>query len=362
MSGKYTLDRRRFLQLAGAATGVAAFGSTLSACGPNGSDGADASRLRINSFGGAFEDAIRKHVVAGFEKEKDVSVAITTSLGAATATQLSAAAKGTSPYDLVYMDPVPVAQSAAAGKLAKLDIDRLSVKDELLPLAIGEAGYSVAYLVAGVGLAYNSEQLDNAPTSWEDLWSSEYKGKVIISDVAGTAGYLFLLEAAKLNGGDENNIEPGFEALKELKGNLASIYTTPDQAIQLLTSGEAWIGVGYSDRTGAAKATGAPLGFSFPEEGALGVLSSLAIPADSGNVDSAYEYMDYQLSADVQKAFLTAIPEGSVNSKVSFDDAFAEENYIPQGATFDNLLTFDYPVIAEKLPEWTTRWAEEIAN
>lgn len=362
MAGHLDMNRRRFLQYAGYTTGAVALGGLLAACGKDNASG-ESGTLRINSFGGSFEAAIREHAVAPFEKANSgTKVAITTSLGAATATQLKAAPDGSSPYDLVYMDPVPVAQCAAAGKLQKLDTSKITPFADLIPLAVSPAGYSIAHLIGVTGISYNTDKVKTPPTSWQDLWKPEYAGKVVISDVSGTAGYQFLLEAAKLNGGSEANIDPGFNAIKKLKPNLASIYSTPDQAIQLLSSGEAWIGVAYGDRTASAKAQGAPISFAFPDEGALAILSSIAIPAASGNLDLAYKWMSFVLSPDVMKPFLTATPEGPVNKKVTFDDKFAAANFIPQGKTLDQLRTFDYTQVATSLPEWTTRWGSEIAG
>ena len=50
------------------------------------------------------------------------------------------------------------------------------------------------------------------PTSWEDLWKPEYKGRVGITGMASSLGTAFMVEIAKLNGGSETNVEPAFAA------------------------------------------------------------------------------------------------------------------------------------------------------
>lgn len=359
MSSNFEIDRRRFLQMSGSAAGAIAVGGLLSACG-SGSGGGSGESLRINSFGGSFEAAIRSEVVPPFEKKHDAKVEITTALGAATLTQLKAG-KDKSPYDVAYADPVPMEQAIAANLLTKLDEEKLSNLKDIYPLAVDPKGYYLAELVAATGIAYNTEKVETPPTSWNDLFDPKYKGKVVISDISGTAGYQFLLELAKLNGGSEENIDPGFAALKELKPQLASIYQTPDQAIQLLTSGEAWIGVAYSDRTAAAMNKGAPISFVYPDEGALAVLSSMAIPSGDTNVDLAHKWVDDQISVSVMKAFLTKTPEGPTNKEVTLSDDFVKKNFIPYGPEIiDNLVTFDNAIVAENLAKWTTRFGQEV--
>jgi putative spermidine/putrescine transport system substrate-binding protein len=356
------VDRRRFLQLAGSAAGMLAAGGLLAACGP-GNGSSSKNSLRINSFGGSFEAAIRSKVVAPFEKNHNANVAVTTALGSATLTQLKAAPKGKAPYDVAYMDLVPMEQAIAANLLTKLDKSKLTNIGDIYPLAVDPKGYYVAELVAATGIAYNTDKIKTPPKSWQDLFDPKYKGKVIISDISGTAGYQFLLEAAKLNGGNENNIDPGFAALQRLKPNLASIYNTPDQAIQLLTSGEAWIGVGYSDRTAAAKNSGAPIAFAYPDEGALAVLSAMAIPSGGTNVDLAHKWIDDQISPTVMKSFLSTIPEGPTNKKVTLDASYVSKNYVPQGLDLINkLVSFDYSVVAKNLPTWTSRFGSSISG
>src|SRR5699024_716341 len=116
-------------------------------------------------------------------------------------------------FDVAYMDLAVVAQAKEAGLLQPIELDNIPNSKELYPIAIDEDGYWVAELTAMTGIAYNTETISTPPTSWADLWNEEYENRVAISDVSGTVGYQFLVQAAKMNGGDEENIDPGFEAV-----------------------------------------------------------------------------------------------------------------------------------------------------
>lgn len=359
------LSRRGLLQLGG----LAAAATALAACrGGVGSSGASAtggggSTLRINSFGGTFQDAIEKVVVAGFEQKTGATVSVTTALSSAALNQLKAAPAGTSPLDLAYMDLVPIFQAKAAGLLQPFDRSKIASIGDIYPLAVDKDNFWVAELVSMTGIAYNTEKVKTPPTSWDDLWDPAYKGRVAISDVGGTAGYQFLANTARLNGGSETNIDPGFAQLRKLKPSIVSIYKTPDEMSRLLTSGEAWIGPWYGDRLSSLKRQGAPVAFVAPKEGAIAVLSSMCIPKNTKQLDLAHKFMDFQLSAEVNHKFVTTIAEGPTNGKVKLDEAFLKDNYVPYGEDkIKKLVSLDNEAIAKNLTTWISRWQSEIAN
>ena len=63
----------------------------------------------------------------------------------------------------------------------------------------------------------------DAPTSWADLWDPKFKGKLAMPDLTASGSYQVLVMAAKINGGDENNIDPGFEAHEAAQAQRAQV-------------------------------------------------------------------------------------------------------------------------------------------
>ncbi|WGW11473.1 ABC transporter substrate-binding protein [Saxibacter everestensis] len=364
-----TFDRRELLQLAGLSAGAIAAGGLLSGCrsgesgGSGGGDAGGGNRLQINSFGGTFQEAIQKTVVDPFESKFDAEVSVTTAISSEALTRLKSSPEGKPALDVAYMDLAVIYQAKEAGLLQPIDASKVPSIKDLYPLAVDEQGFWVAELASMTGIAYNTEKVKTPPKSWQDLWDSKYEKKVTISDVAGTAGYQFLVQAARMNGGDEGNIDPGFKAMSDLKPNIVSIYKTPDEASRLLSSGEAWLGPWYADRTSAAKSSGAPVAFAEPEEGAIAVLSAMCIPKGTSVLDLAHNYIDFQLSAEVNKEFVTTVAEGPTNSKVKIEQEFLDNNYVPYGEEqISSLINLDSEKISASLSEWITRWASEVAN
>jgi len=77
-------------------------------------------------------------------------------------------------------------------------------------------------------IAYNSEYAKDPPKSWEDLLDPKWEGKIIFPDITTSHGMGMLVLLAKLNGGSETNIDPGFEKIKELKSNVLTFWTNHD--------------------------------------------------------------------------------------------------------------------------------------
>jgi putative spermidine/putrescine transport system substrate-binding protein len=355
------INRRKLL----AAAGLGAISvPALAGCRPNEQDGGkNRTALQINSFGGTFQKAMEETVVGPFEKENDVTVDVATAISTDALSRLKSSPKGSPAFDVAYMDLAVIYQAIAAGLVDKLDTSKLPTLDQIYPLAVDTDGYWVAELVSMTGIAYNTEKVDTPPKRWQDLWSGDLKDKIAISDIGGTAGYQFLVQAAALNGGSETDIDPGFEAVKKLRSNIISYYKTPDEMSKLLSSGEAHMGPWYADRTSALKNSGAPVDFIVPEEGAIAVLSAMCIPSGTSMADEAHSYIDYQLTAKANSKFVKAIAEGPTNKTVKLGEKYVKDNFVPYGKTAINeLIEQDSKSIAESLSGWIDRWSSEVVN
>ena len=53
------------------------------------------------------------------------------------------------------------------------------------------------------------------PTSWNDLKDPKFKKLLVIPPINNTYGLYTLMMFARMNGGGEKNIEPGFKVMKD---------------------------------------------------------------------------------------------------------------------------------------------------
>ena len=95
----------------------------------------------------------------------------------------------------------------------------------------------------GAYFAYREDLCPFEITSIEDLLDPRLKGQVLWPDpFYATNTQMVMLALAR--GGDEYNMEPGWEFMKELakSGNIGRVYKTESEAVNSLSSGETCIG------------------------------------------------------------------------------------------------------------------------
>ena len=94
-------------------------------------------------------------------------------------------------------------------------------------------GFSVSH----VGLMYNRNLVKDPPTSWTALWDPKWQGKVTFFD----NNFVPLVLAARLNGGNEQSVDPGFRLWAEHARNIRALPTTNDALKNIIVTGEAQI-------------------------------------------------------------------------------------------------------------------------
>ncbi len=321
---------------------------------------AKSKELTISIFGGSFSEMTKKCFVKPFEEKYGIKVNVVHGISTENLAKLRAQ-KNNPQIDVVYMDRSVAVQARDEGLLMKLDPARIPNMSQLYDKAKFKDGYMVAELFAACGLVYNTEHVKNPPTSWSDLWAPRFKGKVALPDITGTAGWMTLLMAAKINGGDMNNIDPGFEAIKKLRKDVVTFYTHADQLVSLLERGEVWIAPWYHDRAAFTQKKGVPISFCFPKEGAVGIFPCAAVVKGGPNTEAGEKYINELVSAAGQKCFAENMFEGPVNKEVKLPPELAAK--MPYGQEqIEAMVVPDFELAGKFRGEWTERWNKEIAH
>ena len=320
---------------------------------------AESKELTVAAFGGSFAEMTKKCHIEPFEKKYGVKVNLVPGISSENVAKLRAQ-RNNPQIDVAYMDRSQGTLARNEGLLDKLDPAKITNLANVYDKAKFE-GYMVAQLFAACGLVYNSDEVKEPPKAWADLWAPRFKGKVALPDISGTAGWMTVLMAARINGGDLKNMDPGFEAIKKLKNDVVTFYTHADQLVSLLERGEAVIAPWYHDRTAFSQKKGLPLKFVFPEEGAVAILPCLVIPKGAPNKDLAEKFIDMVLSIEGQQCFAENMFEGPVNREVKLSDELAAKlPYGPQ--VIEAMVVPDYEYVGQKQGEWTEKFNKEIAQ
>ncbi|PRD44882.1 branched-chain amino acid ABC transporter substrate-binding protein [Phyllobacterium phragmitis] len=315
--------------------------------------------LYVAGYGGSFEKTMRDEVVPEFEKKHGVKVEYVAGNSTDTLAKLQAQ-KGNQQIDVAIVDDGPMYQAIELGFCGK--IDGLSGED-LHDAARFKDDRAVAIGLVATGLMYNTQYFADkgwaAPTSWDDLKDPKFKGRIVIPPINNTYGLYTLLMFAKMNGGGEKDIEPGFTAMKdEVNQNVLAYEPSPGKMTELFQSGQAALAVWGTGRVQSFANTGFPIDFVYPKEGAVSLLAS-ACPIEKPNASPlASEFVKAMLEPKVQLVLLEEYGYGPVNKTVKIPPEMGK--MAPIGERVDLLYNPDWAGINPQREEWTKRWNREV--
>jgi putative spermidine/putrescine transport system substrate-binding protein len=339
---------RRGLLATGAASGLALLPGR----------GFAAEELVAATFGGTWA-AVQKQILAPyFTKRTGASVTQAVMLATEQIAKLTAAKGGQPPFDVAILDEGPALDAANSGLIAKYDASKSPNFADLLPAFQG--AYGPAITMQAIGIAYNPKTVKTPPTSWEDLWKPEYKGRVGITSLASTLGLVFLLDINRVAGGDESNMDRAFAKLKTLLPNLAAVSANFGAHAALFQQGEIDIGVQNFNFAEELKAKGVSIEFVQVSTGTPGWKTSMHVVEGALKPDLAYAYVDSQLAPDVQAAMekspWNVIP---TNGKVALEGLVAEA-IAKTPADLQKLVSFDWAKINQGRAAWTQQFNRDI--
>ncbi len=317
-------------------------------------------KLVVTSFGGDYEKAQMEYLVKPFEKEYNAEVQVVTLYSADALVRLRAE-KNAPTLDVVQFSGGQEVQAAKEGLIMKVDPSILTNMDDLYPTALNKDGYAPSNAFDALGIIYNENKITKAPTSWNDLWNPEYSGHVGLVDITNTFGLQFAVMNARLAGGDENNMQPGFDKIKTLMPNTAAVVASTPEVGNMFAQEEAWIAPYDSGYAFNFRKQGQPIKFVSPEEGAMAVFINAQVVEGSKNAKLAQEFVNYMLRPEVQKAFAEQTGFAPTNKTVQLPDDLAA--VIPYGdKAVNNLIPLNWEVVNKNREQWTETWNKLISK
>ncbi|MBI1775843.1 MAG: extracellular solute-binding protein [Proteobacteria bacterium] len=315
-------------------------------------------QLSIMINAGQYQDTLTRLVIEPFQKKFNAKVLVTPGSSVEMLAKLRAE-KASPSVDLVVIAEAVAVTGRAEGIFEKMDRAKIANMKDVDPKALNPDGFGFASLYATAGILYNTEKVKPAPKTWKDMWNPAYKGGIMgLHDTAGTTGVQFLVQAARMNGGSESNIEPGFKALAELKKMGAFVHSgKPAEITNLFLTDAMLLSPGIENsfaKTFAEKDK--RYSFVLPEDGFFPIPYTVEIVTKRKGGDLVYDFMNMQVDAEAQKGFMESILMTPVNNKVAIPKELA--GLVP---TPDKALVFNWAIIAQNRAAWQERFNKEIA-
>ena len=310
-----------------------------------------AGEVVINTWGGAFLDAFNT-VSGDIERVSGVKVKITTHPGAAAGLSRLIAQKDNPQVDLFTGIESTTYDGGKAGVFEELGPALIPAINKVPKELVMPHGVSI--WVSLRGIFYRSDMVPFEIKKWEDLWDSRLKSKVATSIMLDKGS--FLIMAALLAGGSENNIDPGFEKVKALKPNLVLFYKTDSESIKFLQAGEAAVAAwGILPNVFKLLEPGSNYKFVVPEKPQFLAPIPINLVKGRPNKDQSIKVINAILTKEIQEKLaaelgvVPALPEARPPEKI--------RGIVP---ALKNIYRVNWDVVNANFDKWLQRWNEEI--
>lgn len=321
-----------------------------------------ADTVVLTAYSGIFQDNYMKAVIQPFMRDNpDITVEF---YGMPNSAQMlgTLRAQATAPQiDIAIMD-VSVAKAATdEGIFAPMDETITKHLADLYPQARYEGVNAAGVTFDNLVLLYNTDKVQQAPTSWNALWDAQYAKHVSIPAVPDIQGTTLTIITDKMAGGTNyiESVEAGIKRLEELAPLVQTWEPRPD-VYQPISSGTAAIGIGWNARAQVySDLSEGKLGVTLPQEGSGFQINVIGLVKDGPASESAKKFIDYALSPEAQAAFAEQMFYAPTNSKAA---ALISETALERTAAgaMDQMIDINWLEVAKIRDAITEQWRRRV--
>ncbi|MGJ7494670.1 ABC transporter substrate-binding protein [Variovorax sp. RT4R15] len=338
---------------------AAAFLATLL---PAGAAFAQAKTLYIGMNGGTMEKTYSQYVFGEFEKQTGAKVVVVP--GTSSDILAKAQANKDKPQmHVMFLDDGIMYRAIGMGLCEK---QRPSAAlNELFPAARFKGDMASGVSLGMTGIAYNKKMFTEkgwaAPTSWMDMADPKFRGKVVFQSMPSSSfGLHGFLMFNRIQGGNDKNVDPGFNAWPKTIGpNVLEYIPSSAKLSEMVQTGEAALFPLTPTAVAALKEKGIPVEYAQPKEGSVVLTVGQCVIANNSEPELSQKLAEYLLSPQAQAAALQYGSQLPTNPKTpATGDAAKQVAQINEW--MKTAVTVDWESVNASRPAWNTRWNKTI--
>ena len=352
--------------LAAAALGA---GLALGAAGAAAAGMFDGQTLTVGTYGGSWKDRICEYICPKIEAEGGKVEFVTGNPRNLLSKLVAARGQDEPPFDVVEITDATWPVVLAADFVEKMDPANVPNVADLDPNMYDE--YKAANWMTQEGFVVNLKKLEELgverPTGFMDLFNPALKGKIIIPDIAVNTVLTSIAGFAAEKGGDEHNIDPGLELIRDL--GVHSFWTSGTQITQLMKAEDVYVAIAHAGWGVRLHDAGVPVGMVHPKvKDKVGLASRgyAGLVKGTKNKAAAEFYINELISEGMQEVLHTKngiVPtNGKVQAKYS-GQAKLDSSGVPflmlAPEQIANLYYMD--MSAFDMKDWTRKWNRIVA-
>lgn len=209
---------------------------------------------------------------------------------------------GQTGYDMTFPASTDIPGLVTIGKILPLDLSLIPNRVNL-GTEWADPGYdpgnahSMPYMWWTTGVAYDTDRIKEAPTSWKALWDERWKGHIAMLDDQREAFAAALIQLKfSANTVDDGELDQALALLKQ-QHPLVRLYSVEDQ--QYMASGDIWIGHAWGSDIYTVQQKKPSVEFYIPEEGSVRGSDAAVILDGAKNPIAANLFINHLLDAKV---------------------------------------------------------------
>jgi len=205
------------------------------------------------------------------------------------------------------------------------------------------------------GLAYNTEKVKPAPTSWKILWDKQYAGKVALNE--GLKDQTLQMVNLAFKGNPYPVDAETFKHLSDIRPGLVSLWGSGADAEQLFRNDEIVMTPFWNGRVTKLKKEGLPLEFATPDEGFFVRSSVYGVPRNARNPEMALEWLNWVMGKGPQKK-MVEFGYGTPNKLVEHTPEEAKAVIVADPEVVKKAVKEDFTRILDNSASWTDMWTK----
>ena len=344
-------------------------GLALGAAGAAAAGMFDGQTLTVGTYGGSWKDRICEYICPKIEAEGGKVEFVTGNPRNLLSKLVAARGQDEPPFDVVEITDATWPVVLAADFVEKMDPANVPNIADLDPNMYDE--YKAANWMTQEGFVVNLKKLEELgverPTGFMDLFNPALKGKIIIPDIAVNTVLTSIAGFAAEKGGDEHDIDPGLELIRDL--GVHSFWTSGTQITQLMKAEDVYVAIAHAGWGVRLHDAGVPVGMVHPKvKDKVGLASRgyAGLVKGTKNKAAAEFYINELISEGMQEVLHTKngiVPtNGKVQAKYS-DKAKLDSSGVPflmlAPEQIANLYYMD--MSAFDMKDWTRKWNRVVA-
>lgn len=313
--------------------------------------------LVVGIWGGIQETITREMIARPMEEQYGIRVNFV--LGGTPERRARAIAeRGRPSFDVVYQNIYESRELMDAGVTLPWQ-DNFANASKTYPAA-RRSGHGVAF--NAFNIVYDKTRIATPIRAWADLWRDDLRGRGrLIWAPFNATGISSLLTAARIHGGSEDNINPGFQALTRLRP-FAAVQSAQEQLWNFMEQNIGDVSVELRSFSTLRRDRVNPnVEVVQPREGQPVAINFACIPVGARHQAAAEEWINRHLSVAVQTRYAQEIYFGPTNSEVRLPPDLAAR-VISSQAEVESLMSFDIPKVNQRVQQWSARYNREIVG